>query len=166
MLYLLPLSTTLHEGFNCNLCVFVFFFFFLLEGGGVGFNLLLNNWTIVTFELNICIRWGPHRDFRWDGSGELCVKIRNLVALGIRSLDSPNKDLAHKWLWRFAYMQDNFWRKMIAVKYRKVEGGWSSRESRDVHRLSLWKAIRKGGKDFFSRTSSSIGNDQKNQVLA
>lgn len=98
--------------------------------------------------------------------GELCVKIRSLVALGIRSLDSPNKDLAHKWLWRFAYMQDNFWRTMIVVKYRKVEGGWSSRESRDVHRLSLWKAIRKGGKDFFSRTSSSIGNDQKNQVLA
>jgi hypothetical protein len=39
-----------------------------------------------------------------------------------------NRALMGKWLWRFALEKDAHWRKVVAIKYGSMRGGWCSKE--------------------------------------
>ncbi|RVW20872.1 hypothetical protein CK203_109259 [Vitis vinifera] len=47
--------------------------------------------------------------------------------LGIRKIDLLNKALLGKWIWRFAFEEDFFWRKVVGVKYGQLGFGWKQR---------------------------------------
>ncbi|RVX11632.1 hypothetical protein CK203_015915 [Vitis vinifera] len=48
------------------------------------------------------------------------------------------------WLWRFAFENEPFWKRIIVGKYGDEERGWCSRDNRDDFGVGLWKAIRRG----------------------
>ena len=50
---------------------------------------------------------------------------------------------------------------MIRGKYGEKQGGWCSKEVRDVYSVRLWKAIRKEWHVVSSRLSFVVGNGQR-----
>ncbi|RVX23694.1 hypothetical protein CK203_000525 [Vitis vinifera] len=89
----------------------------------------------------------------WDGVEE---RMRKRLAqwkrhkekggLGMRRIDSLNKALLGKWVWRFAVEKDNLWRLMIGVKYGQEEFGWKTKEGRGTYGVGVWKEIMKEAK--------------------
>ncbi|KAG2724060.1 hypothetical protein I3760_01G000400 [Carya illinoinensis] len=99
------------------------------------------------------------RDFLWGGIGEefkfhlvrweqVCRPISN-GGLGIRKLRTFNRALLGKWLWRYHREPEALWKLVIESKYGDSWGGWSTKEVREAHGVSLWKHIRHGW-EFFS----------------
>ncbi|RVW39226.1 putative ribonuclease H protein [Vitis vinifera] len=96
------------------------------------------------------------RDFLWGGGSlerkvhlikwEVVCTQREKGGLGIRKIDSLNKALLGKWLWRFAVEKDNLWRLMIGVKYGQEEFGWRTKEARGTYGVGVWKEIMKEAK--------------------
>ena len=93
------------------------------------------------------------RDFLWGGGSlerkvhlikwEVVCTQREKGGLGIRKIDSLNKALLGKWLWRFAVEKDNLWRLMIGVKYGQEEFGWRTKEARGTYGVGVWTEIMK-----------------------
>ena len=63
--------------------------------------------------------------------------------LGIRKIVLLNKALLGKWIWRFAFEQDNLWKKVILVKYGREGFGWRSNEAYGTIGVGVWKEILK-----------------------
>ncbi|RVW90897.1 Urease [Vitis vinifera] len=77
--------------------------------------------------------------------------------LGIRRIDSLNKALLGKWVWRFAVEKDNFWRVMIGVKYGQEEFGWKTKEGRGTYGVGVWKEIMKEAKWCWENIKFKVG---------
>lgn len=57
--------------------------------------------------------------------------------LDIRNLSILNKALLGKCSWRFATKRESLWKRVIALKFAKEEGGWYSRGVRDGYRVGV-----------------------------
>ncbi|RVX19808.1 LINE-1 reverse transcriptase-like [Vitis vinifera] len=96
------------------------------------------------------------RDFLWGGGSlerkvhlinwEVVCTRKEKGGLGMRRIDSLNKALLGKWVWRFAVEKDNFWRLMIGVKYGQEEFGWKTKEGRGTYGVGVWKEVMKEAK--------------------
>ncbi|KAJ9682385.1 hypothetical protein PVL29_018325 [Vitis rotundifolia] len=93
------------------------------------------------------------RDFLWGG-GSLEKKIHLINwevvctqkakgGLGIRKIETLNKALLGKWIWRFASDRDILWKKVIGTKYGKEGFGWRTKETRGTYGVGVWKEILK-----------------------
>ena len=79
------------------------------------------------------------RDFLWGGGSlerkvhlinwEVVCTQKEKGGLGIRKIDLLNKTLLGKWIWRFAFENDNLWKKVIGVKYGQEGFGWRTNEA-------------------------------------
>ncbi|RVW83126.1 putative ribonuclease H protein [Vitis vinifera] len=106
------------------------------------------------------------RDFLWGGGSlerkvhlinwEVVCTRREKGGLGIRKIDSLNKVLLGKWVWRFAVEKDNLWRLMIGVKYGQEEFGWRSKEARGTYGVGVWKEIMKEAKWCWENTKFKL----------
>jgi hypothetical protein len=76
------------------------------------------------------------RDFLWGGLGEefkynlvisskVCTPIHE-GRLGIRNLMVFNCTLLEKWLWRYGFERDSWWRVAVDSKFGSLRGGWCS----------------------------------------
>ncbi|RVW46009.1 LINE-1 reverse transcriptase-like [Vitis vinifera] len=93
------------------------------------------------------------RDFLWGGGSlerkvhlikwEVVCTSKEKGGLGMRRIESLNKALLGKWVWRFAVEKDNLWRVMIGVKYGQEEFGWKTKEGRGAYGVGAWKEIMK-----------------------
>ncbi|KAJ9689326.1 hypothetical protein PVL29_014820 [Vitis rotundifolia] len=93
------------------------------------------------------------RDFLWGG-GSLEKKIHLINwevvctqkakgGLGIRKIETLNRALLGKWIWRFASDRDILWKKVIGTKYGKVGFGWRTKGTRETYGVGVWKEILK-----------------------
>nr|CAN68550.1 hypothetical protein VITISV_027787 [Vitis vinifera] len=70
------------------------------------------------------------RYFLWGGGSmerkihlinwEVVCTQKESGGLGIRKIDLLNKALLGKWIWRFAFEEDFFWRRVVGVKYGQL----------------------------------------------
>ncbi|RVW35151.1 BTB/POZ and MATH domain-containing protein 4 [Vitis vinifera] len=107
------------------------------------------------------------RDFLWGGDSlerkvhlinwEVVCTQREKGGLGIRKIDSLNKALLGKWVWRFAVENDNLWRLMIGVKYGQEEFGWRTKEARGTYGVGVWKEIMKEAKWCWENIKFKVG---------
>ena len=107
------------------------------------------------------------RDFLWGGGSlerkthlinwEVVCTRREKGGLGLRKIDSLNKVLLGKWVWRFAVEKDNLWRLMIRVKYGQEEFGWRTKEARGTYGVGVWKEIMKEAKWCWENTKFKVG---------
>jgi hypothetical protein len=74
-----------------------------------------------------------------------------------------NRALMGKWLWRFAMERDALWRKVVAIKYGSMRGGWCSKEVGGSFGVGVWKCIRRGWDAFASHVRYEVGDGS--QVL-
>ncbi|KAJ9692984.1 hypothetical protein PVL29_011901 [Vitis rotundifolia] len=58
-------------------------------------------------------------------------------------IETLNKALLGKWIWRFASDRDILWKKVIGTKYGKKGFGWRTKESRGTYGVGVWKEILK-----------------------
>lgn len=72
-----------------------------------------------------------------------------------------NRALMGKWLWRFAMEMDALWRKVVAIKYGSMSGGWCSEEARGSFGVGVWKCIRRGCDAFASHVRYEVGDGSK-----
>jgi hypothetical protein len=82
---------------------------------------------------------------------------------GFRSekYDLFNRALMGKWLWRFAVERDAFWRKVVAIKYGSMRGGWCTKEVGGSFGVGVWKYIRKGWDVFVEHVRYEVGDGSK-----
>ncbi|RVW54128.1 putative ribonuclease H protein [Vitis vinifera] len=89
------------------------------------------------------IKWGSLERkvhlIKW----EVVCTSKEKGGLGMRRIESLNKALLGKWVWRFAVEKDNLWRVMIGVKYGQEEFGWKTKEGRGAYGVGAWKEIMK-----------------------
>ncbi|RVW85679.1 Transposon TX1 uncharacterized 149 kDa protein [Vitis vinifera] len=76
------------------------------------------------------IKWGSLERKVHLINWEVVCTSKEKGGLGMRRIDSLNKALLGKWVWRFAVEKDNLWRLMIGVKYGQEEFGWKTKEGR------------------------------------
>ena len=89
----------------------------------------------------------------WD---KVCAPLKN-DGLGIRKLTTFNKALLGKWLWQFGIEETRLWRRVVALKFGKEWGGWSSKLGRGVHGCGLWRSNRMGWEDFSKNIHFEMG---------
>ncbi|KAJ9704079.1 hypothetical protein PVL29_005387 [Vitis rotundifolia] len=63
--------------------------------------------------------------------------------LGIRKIETLNKALLGKWIWRFASERNILWKKVIGMKYGKEGFGWRTNETQGTFGVGVWKEILK-----------------------
>ncbi|RVW23310.1 putative ribonuclease H protein [Vitis vinifera] len=107
------------------------------------------------------------RDFLWGGGSlerkvhlinwEVVCTSKEKGGLGMRRIDSLNKALLGKWVWRFVVEKDNLWRLMIGVKYGQEEFGWKTREGRGTYGVGVWKEIMKEAKWCWENIKFKVG---------
>ena len=107
------------------------------------------------------------REFLWGGGSlerkvhlinwEVVCTRREKGGLGIRKIDSLNKALLGKWVWRFAVEKDNLWRLMIGVKYGQEEFGWKTKEGRGTYGVGVWKEVMKEAKWCWENIKFKVG---------
>ena len=59
--------------------------------------------------------------------------------LGVRRLSTLNKALLCKWICRFSFEKDSFWRDVINAKFGMIEGDWCTNEFRGRYGLASRK---------------------------
>ena len=71
-------------------------------------------------KLQMDFLWGDSKTHLvgWD---KVCAPIAN-SGLGIRKITTFNKALLGKWLWWFGKEEDQWWRRVVASKYREEWG--------------------------------------------
>jgi hypothetical protein len=62
-----------------------------------------------------------------------------------------------KWLWRFALERDALWRKVVAIKYGSMRGGWCSKEVEG----SFGVGVRRGWDAFAVHVRYEVGDGSK-----
>ncbi|XP_010653273.1 uncharacterized protein LOC104879995 [Vitis vinifera] len=111
------------------------------------------------------------RDFLWGG-GSLERKIhlinwdvvytqKEKGGLGIRKIVLLNKALLGKWIWRFAFEKDSFWKKVIGVKYGQEGCGWRTNETRGTFGVGVWKEILKEASWCWDNIEFKVGRGTK-----
>ena len=111
------------------------------------------------------------RDFLWGG-GSLERKIHLINwavvcsqkengGLGIRKIDLLNKALLGKWIWRFTFEEDIFWRKVVGVKYGQWGFGWRTKEARGTFRVGVWRDILKESSWCWDNIEFKVGKGTK-----
>ena len=78
------------------------------------------------------------RDFLWEGGSlekkphvvnwDIVCLDKRKGGLRVRRLNSLNKTLLCKWIWRFAKERDALWREVIYGKFGELEEGWCLRK--------------------------------------
>jgi len=84
-----------------------------------------------------------------------------LIGLGIRNLRIFNKALLGKWLWRYAHERGAWWKSVVDAKYGSTWAGWCSLLPLGIHRVGLWKNIRKGWSLLCSYIRLILGNGSR-----
>ena len=108
------------------------------------------------------------RDFLWSGIGDdrkihlvnwskVCRPVKN-GGLGIQCLRRFNYALLAKWLWRYGWENDAFWRRVIGAKYVNEWGGWCTKSVLGAYGVSLWKCIRSGWLNFSKCLRYDVGD--------
>lgn len=98
------------------------------------------------------------RDFLWRGLREksnfhlvkwdkLCWPCQN-GGLTIRKIRLFNEALLGKLLWHFDVERKAVQRRVIALKYGSMEGGWCMKAAHGAYGVNLWKYIKKGWDTF------------------
>ncbi|RVX18962.1 putative ribonuclease H protein [Vitis vinifera] len=82
------------------------------------------------------------RDFLWGGANgekkthlvkwEVVCADKEKGGLGLRKLACLNKALLGKWIWRFARVKEDLWKKVLEAKYGQEEFGWRTRKANGV----------------------------------
>jgi len=112
------------------------------------------------------------QDFLWGGIGEefkfhlakVCSPISS-GGLGIRNLRIFNMALLGKWLWRYAFEREAWWKSVVDAKFGSTRDGWCSLDPPGSHGVGLWKNIRKGWRLFCSYTRLILGNGSRVRFL-
>ena len=106
------------------------------------------------------------------GSSEECFK-HSLVAwekvcsplemggLGVRKLGHFNQALLGKWLWRFGQEGTRLWQRVIATKYGKGQGGWTTKDCRRAQGCGLWRGINVGWEWFSKHLAFMVGDGSR-----
>ena len=81
--------------------------------------------------------------------------------LGIRKIDLLNKALLGKWIWRFAFEEDMFWRKVVGVKYGQLGFGWRTKEARGTFGVGVWREILKESSWCWENIEFKVGKGTK-----
>jgi len=80
--------------------------------------------------------------------------------LGVRNMIRFNRALLGNWLWQFA-KRDALWRKVVAIKYGSVRGGWCSKEVGGSFGVGVWKCIRTVCDAFAAHVRYEVGDGSK-----
>jgi hypothetical protein len=72
-----------------------------------------------------------------------------------------NRALLGKWLWRYGFERDAWWRVVVDSKYDSLWGEWCSPEPACVFGVGVWKNIIKGWDSFSSFTRFVVGDGTK-----
>ena len=80
---------------------------------------------------------------------------------GIRKIVLLNKALLGKWIWRFAFEKDLFWKKVIGVKYGQEGCGWRTNEARGTFGVGVWKEILKEASWCWDNIEFKVGRGTK-----
>nr|CAN73960.1 hypothetical protein VITISV_023007 [Vitis vinifera] len=86
--------------------------------------------------------------------------------LGIRKIDLLNKALLGKWIWRFAFEEDFFWRRVVGVKYGQLGFGWRTKEARGTFGVGVWRDILKESYWCWDNIEFKVGKGTKLFALA
>ncbi|WMV38316.1 hypothetical protein MTR67_031701 [Solanum verrucosum] len=110
------------------------------------------------------------RNFLWKGSEDKkkyhLVKWEELIqskrggGLSIRELNTHNKSLMMKWLWKFASPEEALWKEVIRSKYG-MQDRWMTEEVTTPYNCSVWRSIRNLWQLVSTRTSCKVGNGEK-----
>ncbi|RVW82388.1 40S ribosomal protein S9-2 [Vitis vinifera] len=103
------------------------------------------------------IKWGSLERKVHLINWEVVCTSKEKGGLGMRRIDSLNKALLGKWVWRFAVEKDNLWRLMIGVKYGQEEFGWKTKEGRGTYGVGVWKEIMKEAKWCWENIKFKVG---------
>ncbi|KAJ9699285.1 hypothetical protein PVL29_008065 [Vitis rotundifolia] len=111
------------------------------------------------------------RDFLWGGGSmerkihlinwEVVCTQKEKGGLGIRKIDLLNKALLGKWIWRYAFEKDLFWKKVIGVKYGQEGFGWRTNEARGTFGVGVWKEILKEASWCWDNIKFKVGRGTK-----
>ncbi|KAJ9686999.1 hypothetical protein PVL29_015736 [Vitis rotundifolia] len=111
------------------------------------------------------------KDFLWGGGSlerkihlinwEVVCTQKEKGGLGIWKIDLLNKALLGKWIWRFAYEKDFFWKKVIEVKYDQEGFGWRTNEARGIYGVGVWKEILKEASWCWDNIEFKVGRGTK-----
>ncbi|RVW65604.1 putative ribonuclease H protein [Vitis vinifera] len=111
------------------------------------------------------------RDFLWGGGSmerkihlinwEVVCSQKESGGLGIRKIDLLNKALLGKWIWRFAFEEDMFWRKVVGVKYGQLGFGWRTKEARGTFGVGVWREILKESSWCWENIKFKVGKGTK-----
>lgn len=92
------------------------------------------------------------RGFLWRASGDgntisfvnwkLVTQPRERGGIGIKSLDSINKALRGKWIWRYRKQEESLWKCVVVEVWgREGRGGWCAKEVREPFCVGVWRGI-------------------------
>jgi hypothetical protein len=94
------------------------------------------------------------RDFLWGGiedafkyhlvNWHTICSSKVSEGLGVKNLIQFNRALMGKWRWRFTVDRDVLWRKVVAIKYGSMRGGWCTKKVGGSFGVGVWKCIRRG----------------------
>lgn len=93
---------------------------------------------------------------RWDTT----TLSKREGGLGIRQLNSHNKSLLQKWLWRYNTEEHALWRRFVAKKYGALNH-WITKEVHTTYGGSVWKTIRNLWPEFIKNIKVEVGNGAK-----
>ncbi|RVX23908.1 Beta-hexosaminidase 3 [Vitis vinifera] len=69
--------------------------------------------------------------------------------------------LLGKWIWRFTFEEDIFWRKVVGVKYGQWGFGWRTKEARGTFRVGVWRDILKESSWCWDNIEFKVGKGTK-----
>ncbi|RVW13005.1 LINE-1 retrotransposable element ORF2 protein [Vitis vinifera] len=91
----------------------------------------------------------------------VCTQKESGGGLGIRKIDLLNKALLGKWIWRFAFEEDFFWKKVVGVKYGQLGFGWRTKEARGTFGVGVWRDILKESSWCWDNIEFKVGKGTK-----
>ncbi|KAJ9697654.1 hypothetical protein PVL29_006993 [Vitis rotundifolia] len=111
------------------------------------------------------------RGFLWGGGNlerkahlvkwEVVCGDKKKGGLGLRKLTCLNRALLGKWIWRFACVKEEPWKKVLEVKYGQGDFGWRTRKANGAFGVGLWKEILKESDWCWENMEFKVGKGNK-----